>query len=152
MVTHFILSGDSGVGKTSFLYQYTDGKFHSKFISTVGIDFREKRLVSQQWGVMPHGIPYCMLSDRCSCLVCMTQLWRGIVVYRQAGSLCWDEWEDCLTHGDKQEPGYYTKYPGGTGELRNHSGKLMHLVWRRLSMKHVDPLLNGCWEFITYIA
>lgn len=38
-------SGDSGVGKTSFLYQYTDRQFHTKFISTVGIDFREKRVV-----------------------------------------------------------------------------------------------------------
>lgn len=42
----FLLIGDSGVGKTCFLYQYTDNVFHSKFISTVGIDFREKRLVS----------------------------------------------------------------------------------------------------------
>ncbi len=42
----FSLKGDSGVGKTSFLYQYTDGVFNSKFISTVGIDFREKRVVS----------------------------------------------------------------------------------------------------------
>lgn len=42
----FLALGDSGVGKTSFLYQYTDGRFHSQFISTVGIDFREKRLVS----------------------------------------------------------------------------------------------------------
>ncbi|XP_070618348.1 ras-related protein Rab-27A [Erythrolamprus reginae] len=41
----FLALGDSGVGKTSFLYQYTDGKFSSKFITTVGIDFREKRLV-----------------------------------------------------------------------------------------------------------
>lgn len=39
------ISGDSGVGKTSFLYQYTDGHFNGKFISTVGIDFREKRVV-----------------------------------------------------------------------------------------------------------
>ncbi|KAF4527137.1 hypothetical protein B566_EDAN007230 [Ephemera danica] len=38
--------GDSGVGKTSFLYQYTDNVFHPRFISTVGIDFREKRLAS----------------------------------------------------------------------------------------------------------
>ncbi|CAM1314279.1 RAB27A (predicted) [Pycnogonum litorale] len=37
--------GDSGVGKTSFLHQYTDGSFNNKFISTVGIDFREKRMV-----------------------------------------------------------------------------------------------------------
>src|SRR5438045_84254 len=42
----FLALGDSGVGKTSFLYQYTDGIFNSKFISTVGIDFREKRVVS----------------------------------------------------------------------------------------------------------
>jgi Ras family len=39
------LLGDSGVGKTTFLYRYTDGTFNSKFISTVGIDFREKRIV-----------------------------------------------------------------------------------------------------------
>lgn len=44
----FLALGDSGVGKTSFLYQYTDGKFSSKFITTVGIDFREKRVVSKQ--------------------------------------------------------------------------------------------------------
>lgn len=42
----FLALGDSGVGKTSFLYQYTDSKFNSKFITTVGIDFREKRVVS----------------------------------------------------------------------------------------------------------
>ncbi|OXB79972.1 UNVERIFIED_CONTAM: hypothetical protein H355_009787 [Colinus virginianus] len=40
----FLALGDSGVGKTSLLYQYTDGKFNSKFITTVGIDFREKRV------------------------------------------------------------------------------------------------------------
>uniref|UniRef100_A0A2K6LXJ5 small monomeric GTPase n=1 Tax=Rhinopithecus bieti TaxID=61621 RepID=A0A2K6LXJ5_RHIBE len=33
--------GDSGVGKTTFLYRYTDNKFNPKFITTVGIDFRE---------------------------------------------------------------------------------------------------------------
>ncbi|XP_043192702.1 ras-related protein Rab-27A-like isoform X2 [Amphibalanus amphitrite] len=41
----FLALGDSGVGKTSFLWQYTDGVFHQRFISTVGIDFREKRLL-----------------------------------------------------------------------------------------------------------
>ena len=37
--------GDSGVGKTTFLYRYTDAKFTEEFISTVGLDFREKRVV-----------------------------------------------------------------------------------------------------------
>ncbi|KAB0790304.1 hypothetical protein PPYR_15360 [Photinus pyralis] len=46
----FLALGDSGVGKTSFLYQYTDGVFNARFISTVGIDFREKRLVHQYKG------------------------------------------------------------------------------------------------------
>lgn len=47
----FLALGDSGVGKTSFLYQYTDGKFNSKFITTVGIDFREKRVIYRSSGV-----------------------------------------------------------------------------------------------------
>uniref|UniRef100_A0A1I8H5M2 Small monomeric GTPase n=1 Tax=Macrostomum lignano TaxID=282301 RepID=A0A1I8H5M2_9PLAT len=37
--------GNSGVGKTSILYQYTDGVFNARFVSTVGIDFRQKRLL-----------------------------------------------------------------------------------------------------------
>ena len=41
--------GDSGVGKTSFLYRYTDQQFNRKFTTTVGIDFREKRVVSGEW-------------------------------------------------------------------------------------------------------
>ncbi|CAK9811978.1 Ras-related protein Rab-27A [Anthophora plagiata] len=43
----FLALGNSGVGKTSFLYQYTDGMFDSRFISTVGIDFKEKRVIYQ---------------------------------------------------------------------------------------------------------
>lgn len=39
------LLGDSGVGKTSFLCRYTDNIFYPNYISTVGIDFKEKRLV-----------------------------------------------------------------------------------------------------------
>lgn len=41
----FLILGNSSVGKTSFLYQYTDGVFRSNFSSTIGVDFREKRMV-----------------------------------------------------------------------------------------------------------
>lgn len=41
----FLILGNSSVGKTSFLYQYTDGMFRTHFATTVGIDFREKRMV-----------------------------------------------------------------------------------------------------------
>nr|CAB3265364.1 ras-related protein Rab-27A-like [Phallusia mammillata] len=47
----FLALGDSGVGKTSFLFQYTDGTFESKFVTTVGIDFREKRVSYRPSGV-----------------------------------------------------------------------------------------------------
>ncbi|KAL7712922.1 GTP-binding protein ypt2 [Entamoeba marina] len=38
-----ILIGESGVGKTSLLLQFADGKFSKDIASTVGIDFRVKR-------------------------------------------------------------------------------------------------------------
>lgn len=52
--------GDSGVGKTTFLYRYTDNKFNPKFITTVGIDFREKRVVSF---LRSYLFPFCFESD-----------------------------------------------------------------------------------------
>jgi len=39
--------GDSSVGKTSLLHRYTDDEFTSKFVSTVGVDFKQKRIVHQ---------------------------------------------------------------------------------------------------------
>ncbi len=45
------------LGKTTFLYRYTDEKFNPKFISTVGIDFREKR-VSYKPKSSPNAKPY----------------------------------------------------------------------------------------------
>ncbi|TKS78454.1 Ras-related protein [Collichthys lucidus] len=41
--------GDSGGGKTTFLHRYTDNKFNRKFTTTVGIDFREKRVRLGEW-------------------------------------------------------------------------------------------------------
>ncbi|VDQ09103.1 unnamed protein product [Trichobilharzia regenti] len=38
---------DSNVGKTSLLYQYTDNIFNPRFTTTVGVDFRQKRLVRE---------------------------------------------------------------------------------------------------------
>ncbi|KAG7169376.1 Ras-related protein Rab-27A-like 2 [Homarus americanus] len=53
----FLALGDSGVGKTSFLYQYTENVFQQQFISTVGIDFREKRLIYRGDGTgRPQGV------------------------------------------------------------------------------------------------
>ena len=50
----FLALGNSGVGKTSLLYQYTEGIFYDQFISTVGIDFREKRMVNHRNFIMMH--------------------------------------------------------------------------------------------------
>lgn len=41
-----LVLGNSGVGKTSLLYQYTEGSFQTQFKSTIGIDFKDKKLVS----------------------------------------------------------------------------------------------------------
>lgn len=37
-----ILVGDTGVGKSCMLTRYTDGEYHSDYISTIGVDFRIK--------------------------------------------------------------------------------------------------------------
>ncbi|KAL5961138.1 Ras-related protein Rab-27A [Taenia solium] len=39
--------GDSNVGKTSLLYQYTDGVFNVDMNATVGVDFRQKRVTRE---------------------------------------------------------------------------------------------------------
>lgn len=44
----FLLLGNSGVGKTSFLRRLIDGSIPGdKYITTVGVDFREKRITSR---------------------------------------------------------------------------------------------------------
>lgn len=40
----FLILGNPGVGKTSILYQLIDGTFTNRYITTVGVDFREKRV------------------------------------------------------------------------------------------------------------
>ena len=37
-----LIIGNSSVGKTSFLFRYSDEQFTSAFVSTVGIDFKGK--------------------------------------------------------------------------------------------------------------
>ena len=51
-----LLIGNSSVGKTSFLFRYSNDSFSSAFVSTVGIDFkiktvhrRDKRIKLQIW-------------------------------------------------------------------------------------------------------
>ncbi|KAL7673559.1 hypothetical protein ACOME3_008414 [Neoechinorhynchus agilis] len=41
----FLALGDSGVGKTTLLHRYTENEFNPRFISTVGIDFKEKTVM-----------------------------------------------------------------------------------------------------------
>jgi len=51
-----LIIGNSSVGKTSFLFRYSDDSFTSSFVSTVGIDFKvktvhqhDKRIKLQIW-------------------------------------------------------------------------------------------------------
>lgn len=39
-----LIIGNSSVGKTSFLFRYSDDSFTSAFVSTVGIDFKVKTI------------------------------------------------------------------------------------------------------------
>ncbi|KAK9503937.1 hypothetical protein O3M35_010391 [Rhynocoris fuscipes] len=41
----FLILGNSGVGKTSFLNQYTNNVFERKFFPTIGIDFKVKKFI-----------------------------------------------------------------------------------------------------------
>jgi GTPase SAR1 family protein len=36
--------GDSGVGKTSIMMRYTQNEFQEEYMSTVGIDFKIKKI------------------------------------------------------------------------------------------------------------
>lgn len=41
-----LIIGNSSVGKTSFLFRFSDDTFSSAFVSTVGIDFKVKTIIS----------------------------------------------------------------------------------------------------------
>lgn len=41
--------GDTGVGKSCFLVQYVEGRFMMKYVTTVGVDFFLRKLVSFQF-------------------------------------------------------------------------------------------------------
>ena len=42
---NILLLGDSSVGKTSIINQYVEGKFEENFISTCGLDLKEKKII-----------------------------------------------------------------------------------------------------------
>ncbi|KAH9496652.1 WD40 repeat protein [Bulinus truncatus] len=44
-----VLIGQSGVGKTSLLMQYTDGVFIEEHVVTIGVDFRMKQLIKDEY-------------------------------------------------------------------------------------------------------
>ena len=43
--------GDSGVGKTSLLVRYCEDTFQTEFLSTIGVDFKIKRIELQDYEV-----------------------------------------------------------------------------------------------------
>lgn len=40
----YLVVGDSGVGKTSLLVRYCEDSFHSDYLSTIGVDFKIKKI------------------------------------------------------------------------------------------------------------
>ena len=40
----FLIIGDSAVGKTAMLLQYTENTFTEDFIATIGVDFKVKKM------------------------------------------------------------------------------------------------------------
>ena len=51
VVLKIILIGDSSVGKTSLLLTYSGGNFEDNYISTIGVDYKEKLIVVNNYKV-----------------------------------------------------------------------------------------------------
>lgn len=49
MKLKYLIVGDSGVGKTSIMMRYTHNEFHEEFLSTVGVDFKTKKIETQDF-------------------------------------------------------------------------------------------------------
>ena len=43
----YLVVGDSGVGKTCMLVRYCDENFQTDYLSTIGVDFKIKRIQHQ---------------------------------------------------------------------------------------------------------
>ena len=43
-----LVLGDSGVGKSSLLLRFSEGKFDANFVITIGVDFKTKTIVNVQ--------------------------------------------------------------------------------------------------------
>jgi small GTP-binding protein len=41
----YLVVGDSGVGKTSLLVRYCEDTFQTEYLSTIGVDFKIKRIM-----------------------------------------------------------------------------------------------------------
>ena len=65
-----LIIGNSSVGKTSFLFRYSDDSFSSSFVSTVGIDFKVKTVFQQDKRIK-------------------LQIWVSSQLRRLLLSLCW---------------------------------------------------------------
>ena len=37
-----VVIGDSGVGKTNFIFQFTEGRFSGAYVTTIGFDYKSK--------------------------------------------------------------------------------------------------------------
>ena len=40
----FLMLGSSGVGKTSLLLRFTEDKFSNNFVTTLGVEYKQKQL------------------------------------------------------------------------------------------------------------